>query len=85
MAHVLNRGNDRATVFHTASEYQGFITLLAEACQRHPVDLLAFCLMPNHFHLVARMAAARFFTRPPSLRSTPMPPPRPRAISASTN
>lgn len=55
VAHVLSRGNDRATVFHSASEYQAFITLLDEARQRHPVDLLAFCLMPNHFHLVARV------------------------------
>ncbi|MDP1826933.1 MAG: transposase [Archangium sp.] len=55
VAHVLSRGNGRATVFHSASEYQSFIALLDEARQRHPVDLLAFCLMPNHFHLVARV------------------------------
>jgi putative transposase len=55
VAHVLNRGNARATVFHSAGEYHDFIALLDEARQRHPVDLLAFCLMPNHFHLVARV------------------------------
>src|SRR4051812_34758929 len=55
VAHVLSRGNDRATVFHSPSEYQSFIALLDEARQRHPVDLLAFCLMPNHFHLVVRV------------------------------
>ena len=55
VAHVLSRGNGRATVFHSAGEYQAFIALLDEARQRHPVDLFAFCLMPNHFHLVARV------------------------------
>lgn len=53
VAHVLNRGNGRATIFHSASEYESFISLLDEARGRHPVALLAFCLMPNHFHLVA--------------------------------
>lgn len=52
---MLSRGNDRATVFHSANEYQAFIALLDEARQRHSVDLLAFCLMPNHFHLVAHV------------------------------
>jgi putative transposase len=55
VAHVLNRGNARAKVFHTASEYRDFIALLDEARQRHDVEVLAFCLMPNHFHLVTRV------------------------------
>lgn len=55
---MLNRGNGRATVFQSADEYRDFIGLLDEARQQHPVDLLAFCLMPNHFHLVTRVEAA---------------------------
>lgn len=54
-AHVLSRGNDRATVFHAASDYEDFIGLLDEARKRHAVHLLAFCVMPNHFHLVAHV------------------------------
>ena len=50
--HVLNRGNGGATVFHADGDYQAFLDLLAAARARHPVKLLAFCLMPNHFHLV---------------------------------
>ena len=50
--HVLNRGNGGATVFHTDGDYRAFVDLLAAAKARHPVKLLAFCLMPNHFHLV---------------------------------
>ncbi len=31
---------------------------MKQAKERHPVDLLAFCLMPNHFHLVVRVERA---------------------------
>lgn len=55
MAHVLNRGNGRAKVFHSVGEYDDFIGLLSEARDRHAVELLAFCVMPNHFHLVTRV------------------------------
>jgi len=58
VAHVLSRGNARATVFHSPPEYEGFIHLLQKARERHPVDLLAFCVMPNHFHLVVRVERA---------------------------
>ena len=49
--HVLNRGNHRAQVFHSAADYDAFIHLLAQAAARVEVRLLAFCLMPNHIHL----------------------------------
>ena len=49
--HVINRGNARAEVFHAAGDYQAFVTLLQEASERVPMRLLAYCLMPNHFHL----------------------------------
>jgi putative transposase len=55
VAHVLSRGNARATVFHSPREYDDFVGLLDEARRRSAVELLAFCVMPNHFHLVARV------------------------------
>lgn len=54
VAHVLNRGNARATVFHSPSEYYDFVGLLDEARKKFAVQILAFCLMPNHFHLVTQ-------------------------------
>ena len=51
--HVLNRGNGRATVFHKDDDYGAFLKLLNEANERTSMRLLSFCLMPNHFHLVA--------------------------------
>ena len=50
--HVLNRGNGRNTVFHKDGDYAAFLKLLKQASDRVPMRLLAFCLMPNHFHLV---------------------------------
>jgi putative transposase len=48
----MNRGNAKATVFHKDEDYKSFVTLLADAQKRLPMRLLAYCLMPNHFHLV---------------------------------
>ena len=50
--HVLNRGNRRARVFHADGDYEAFLATIAEASIRIPMRLLAYCLMPNHFHLV---------------------------------
>jgi putative transposase len=50
--HVLNRGNARQEVFHKDDDYAAFLKLLCQANERVPMRLLAYCLMPNHFHLV---------------------------------
>ncbi len=50
--HVINRGNGRARVFHNEADYREFLKLLTSASDRLPLRLLAYCLMPNHVHLV---------------------------------
>ncbi len=50
--HVLNRGNARSRVFQEDADYDSFVDLIAEACQRRPMRVLAYCLLPDHFHLV---------------------------------
>lgn len=55
VAHVLSRANARATLFRTDDEYGDFVGLLDEARRAHGVALLAFCVMPNHFHLVTQV------------------------------
>jgi putative transposase len=47
----MNRGNERQKVFHTDTEYSSFLQLLERAQKRQPMRILAFSLMPNHFHL----------------------------------
>jgi putative transposase len=50
--HVLNRGNGRMRIFHKAGDFEAFER--AEGLDRYPVELLTYCLMPNHWHLVVR-------------------------------
>ena len=50
--HAMNRGNAKATLFHDDHDYQHFEKLLRGACARIPMRLLAWCLMPNHFHVL---------------------------------
>ena len=45
--HVLNRGNRREVVFHKPEDYGAFIKATADACDRRPMDVLAYCLMPT--------------------------------------
>ena len=52
--HVINRGNERARVFHLDADYRAFLQVIVEASERLPMRILAACLMPNHFHMVVR-------------------------------
>jgi len=55
--HALNRGNAGLVLFEGAEDYNAFLGVLALAVERHRTDLLAYCLMPDHFHLVLRPRA----------------------------
>ncbi|HEX2474325.1 MAG TPA: transposase [Lacipirellulaceae bacterium] len=50
--HVLNRANARMTIFENDADYEAFENVLAEAVERSETRLLAYCLMPNHWHLL---------------------------------
>ena len=50
--HLVNRGNDRKQLFETAREYDEFLSLVAAVKECCPIRLLAYCLMPNHWHMV---------------------------------
>lgn len=50
--HVLNRANGRMKIFKKDKDYLAFVSVLAEAKKNYPMRILAYCLMPNHWHLV---------------------------------
>jgi len=50
--HVLNRGNARAAIFEKPEDYAAFERVVLEALERVDMRVLAYCLMPNHWHLV---------------------------------
>jgi putative transposase len=52
VSHALNRGVRRLRLFDQPGDYRAFLNVFAEAQKRIPIRCLAYCLMPNHFHLV---------------------------------
>jgi putative transposase len=48
--HAMNRGNAKACVFHDDHDYEYFVDLIARSSERIPMRILAFSLMPTHFH-----------------------------------
>lgn len=50
--HALNRAVARLPLFQKTGDYEAFERVLDEALARHPIRLLAYCLMPNHWHFV---------------------------------
>jgi putative transposase len=50
--HVTQRGNRRQPVFFSDSDYIAYRALLAEGCREAGVAVWAYCLMPNHVHLI---------------------------------
>ena len=61
--HVLNRGNARTRIFHKPEDFEAFERVLAEGLERYPVELLTYCVMPNHWHLVVRPQTDRALGR----------------------
>jgi len=49
--HVMNRGNQRAEVYHSPRDYELFLLRLGRFAEEFGVRIHCYCLMPNHFHL----------------------------------
>ena len=50
--HVTQRGNRRQQAFFNDEDYQSYLALMSEWCMRFRVETWAYCLMPNHIHLI---------------------------------
>jgi len=59
----MNRAAGRLVLFETESDYCAFESLLASAQQRTDMRIIAYCLMPNHWHLLLWPAADGAITR----------------------
>ncbi|MBN1142624.1 MAG: transposase [Deltaproteobacteria bacterium] len=51
--HITQRGNRRQETFFCDEDYLAYIELMATWCRKYDVEIWAWCLMPNHVHLLA--------------------------------
>lgn len=51
--HIVQRGNRRQDVFFEEADYRTYLSLIKEQCELSGTDILAYCLMTNHVHLIA--------------------------------
>ena len=56
--HVMSRGNDRREIFCSDNDRQRFLELLGDLSERFEVDVHAYVLMGNHYHLLLRTRQA---------------------------
>lgn len=50
--HVTQRGNRRQSTFFSDADYSRYLSLLGHACRKNGTSVWAWCLMPNHVHLI---------------------------------
>lgn len=51
--HVIQRGNRSQQTFFSVDDYQSYLELMSRWCRKYAVEIWAYCLMPNHIHLIA--------------------------------
>ncbi len=56
--HVTQRGNRRQRTFFGRGDYAAYVELMAAWCGKKGNEVWAYCLMPNHVHLVVTPASA---------------------------
>lgn len=54
--HVTQRGNRRERTFFEDADYKRYRTMLGKAAKRSGAQVWAYCLMPNHVHLIVALA-----------------------------
>lgn len=61
--HVVSRGNNRNTVFHSDNDKLRYYTLLRELKSENKIDIFHYCLMNNHIHIILKLNLASSLSR----------------------
>ena len=56
--HVMNRGAGRRKIFNDRADREIFLETLGEACHQFCIEVHAYCLMGNHYHLLLKTPQA---------------------------
>lgn len=56
--HVMNRGRGHEDIFHSEKYFKVFLSTLDEAHRRFGIQILCYCLMSNHYHLLVKTPKA---------------------------
>jgi len=62
--HVTQRGVRSMPVFKEQEDYSAYLDLLHAQCEKHGVEILAYCLMTNHVHLIGNPGTQYLFLTP---------------------
>jgi len=50
--HIIQRGNRRQQTFFNKDDYLLYKKIMREFCRKHDISVWAYCLMPNHVHMI---------------------------------
>ncbi|MBI4059307.1 transposase [Candidatus Microgenomates bacterium] len=52
--HIYNRGNRKQSIFFHYRDYERFLEKVVEYKKKYPLEILTYCLMPNHIHFLVK-------------------------------
>jgi REP element-mobilizing transposase RayT len=60
--HIYNRGAFQKNIFYDKADYDYFLRLLKKYKDKYFIEILCYCLMPNHYHLFTKQTKEEFST-----------------------
>ena len=57
--HIYNRGNNKRLIFYEINDYERLVKRVLEYEKEYDLIVYAYCLMPNHYHLLVKLGDDR--------------------------
>lgn len=61
--HVYNRGSRKQQIFLSTRDYERFLDKVIEYKKKYPLEILAYCLMPNHVHFLIKQTSSNAISK----------------------